>query len=127
MVIYEAAPVAKSGARYTPIWWMTLGICIGFMGNFVDNLYWGFPWTFNYLESPISQVLNRNGVFPNLVFRQGFGILAAYCHIRAFVAPQRGAVNANRLMRHVHYVTILSILIGQAYVVTLYLVKHNIL
>lgn len=127
IVIFEATPVARKAKKYTPIWWMTWGICIGFAGNFVDNLYWGFPWTFSYLENSVSQVLNRNGVYPNLIFRQGFGIVAAYCHIRAFVAPDKVAANTNRLIRFVHYIMIASLLIGQAYVVTLYLIKHNIL
>ena len=124
LVVIEALPALREATRYTPLWWMTLGIILGFAGGFSDNFYWGFPWSAHYLELTVAETLNKNGVFSNIVFRQGFGIASAYCHIRAFVAPEKGGYNRSRLMRLVHYFTLTSLAVGQVYIFCLYYVKN---
>ena len=125
LVVTECIPALATAKKYTPMWWMLLGIALGFIGQFVDNFYWGFPWSFHYLDNPFAAKLNQNGVFSNFIFRQGFGIASLYCHLRAFIAPERGAMNSNRLMRMVHYFFISALVAGQLYILFLYLVKNN--
>jgi hypothetical protein len=125
LVVIEALPALMAAPRYTPIWWMTLGIILGFVGGFSDSFYWSFPWSSHYLDLRIAQALNENGVFSNIIFRQLFGILSAYCHIRAFVAPEKGGFNRNRLMRLVHCFTLSALGVGQLYVFCLYYIKHH--
>lgn len=62
---------------------LVLGITFGFVGAFVDNLYWGVAWLSAYLDWPTSPWWFANGVIPNIVFRQGAGVLAAALHIYA--------------------------------------------
>ncbi len=127
LVIYESVPAFLGCSKGTPMWWMVLGIILGFIGGFFDSFYWGFPWSFHYLGLPMADVLNVNGVYSNLVFRQGFGIAAAYCHLRAFIAPSKDSFRDSRLMRILHYFVVMSLVAGQLYVLTLYLVKNGYL
>lgn len=60
-----------------------LGVTIGFVGQTFDNLYWFFPWSAFYIGHPIAGDLTAAGVFFNIISRQGCGIFAAYCHMKA--------------------------------------------
>lgn len=66
--------------------WFIVGVVAGFVGGTMDNLYWALPWTATFLESPLGWKLTMTGVFFNIFFRQGLGIVAAYCHLRAYGA-----------------------------------------
>lgn len=63
--------------------WFILGVVSGFSGAFLDNLYWLIPWTASFLDLKVSNDLIMYGVFFNIFFRQGLGIFAAYCHLKA--------------------------------------------
>lgn len=60
------------------------GIFRGFAGSFVDNLWWGFAWSFDYLgmEGP-RNFFFAYGVMSNVFFRQSATIWAATLHLRA--------------------------------------------
>lgn len=62
---------------------LVLGITIGFAGSFMDNLYWGFAWTAEAIGHPSRDWWFSHGVWSNLPFRQGAGILAGIAHVVA--------------------------------------------
>ena len=91
--------------------WFILGVVAGFLGSTVDNLYWLFPWSASYIsEQDIFQTLVNTGVYFNIIFRQGFGILAAYCHVRAAASTELPKV------RLVNHLLVGSYALGIAYV-----------
>ena len=64
--------------------WFILGVVGGFIGATLDNAYWFLPWSASFIgESQLFQSLTEAGIYFNVVFRQGLGIFAAYCHIKA--------------------------------------------
>lgn len=83
LVWYEPAKKTISNFIKTPEQWFILGVFFGFVGEFLDNLYWTVTWTASYLNTEYASSLMKYGVFPNIPFRQGLGIVAAYCHIRS--------------------------------------------
>ncbi len=121
MVIYECITPLKTAVPRTQIRWILFGIILGFSGNLVDNFYWMIPWTSNYLQLPITSDLVNFGVFPNLVFRQGLTTVAAYCHIRAFISPDKP-----RLLLCTNIMVILSFLMGQIYIFFLHQLQQNL-
>lgn len=60
------------------------GVFVSFVAVILDNLYWGFTWSLHYLGHDLAPVFLFNGVYPNIPFRQGLGILAAFLHIHAY-------------------------------------------
>lgn len=69
--------------RLTAQDWLISGVFVGFCGEAMDNLYWLFPWTASFLHLEITDTLFAHGMYPNILFRQIAGAVAAYCHIRA--------------------------------------------
>jgi len=63
--------------------WFITGVVFGFLGSFLDNTYWLFPWTASFFEMEEKEALVNAGVYFNIFFRQGLGIFAAYCHLKA--------------------------------------------
>lgn len=98
--------------------WLISGIFIGFLGNLVDNFYWALPWSLNYLNDPHTKFLQDFGCFPNLLFRQIMTTVAAYCHIRAFIYP-----NKQDCSKTLNAILIISLLGGQVFVTCLYLIN----
>jgi len=85
-VIYMWLPSARIAWKKTDKTgqdWFVMGVAIGFIGAVLDNIYWFMPWTAAYLGDPAFQTLTNAGVFFNIFFRQGMGLCAAYCHMRA--------------------------------------------
>lgn len=113
----------KKGARNSSekMKWFLTGIFIGFLGNILDNTYWAFYWGAGYLQmqEPVDALISF-GVFPNLVFRQGMTLLAAYCHIKAFI-PTENKLLANK----VHKIFISTIILGQGYILLLLALKYG--
>lgn len=62
---------------------LILGIVIGFAGSFFDNLYWGLAWGAEAIGHSSRDAWFENGVWSNLPFRQGAGIVAGICHVVA--------------------------------------------
>ena len=65
--------------------WFVLGVFLGFLGAIGDNLYWSIPWSLEFIDHPQADFFMSHGVFPNTIFRQGLGTIAAYCHIRSAI------------------------------------------
>jgi hypothetical protein len=65
--------------------WLILGIVIAFVGQSLDNLYWGFAWTGDFLSWPDTESWFLRGSLFNIFSRQICGIAAALCHIKAAV------------------------------------------
>ena len=79
-----SAQAIREKKCYTGPEWLALGIAIGFVGSFLDNLYWAIPWTLMALDMKDSaEWWMYHGAFPNIFFRQVATLSSAYCHIRA--------------------------------------------
>jgi len=92
VVVYECYPLMYRCFKFykddKKICWIIAGIFFGFGGHIVDNFYWAIPWTSHFLGLGYTEALIKFGVFPNIIFRQFLTALSAYCHIRAFIAPE---------------------------------------
>jgi hypothetical protein len=119
-VIYMWLPSARKAWQNTNKTgqdWFVMGVAIGFVGAALDNIYWFMPWTAAFIGDPSFQTLTNAGVFFNIFFRQGMGIAAAYCHIKA------AELSSARSLKVVNTLLISSYLSGFGYAVVLIL--HN--
>ena len=87
--------------------WIAAGICVGFLGEFVDGLYWGFAWLAHFYQWGIAGDLIAWGVVANIPSREIMVIMAAYGHIRASMQVQPG-FSADIL----NYTTMAAVLMG---------------
>lgn len=89
VVIYlwgpKALSIARIGHPVRSADWFIIGVTIGFVGQFFDNLYWAIPWSLSYIESQHTDLFMFNGVWFNIPSRQLCGIIAAYCHIKSYI------------------------------------------
>lgn len=83
-----AALKALVSRNFTPNDWFIVGVCVGFLGSVGDNLYWGLAWSAEFTDHAAADKLFALGVWSNIPFRQGMGIAAAYCHLRAATGDQ---------------------------------------
>jgi len=121
-VVYTWLPSARaawSREQKTGQDWFILGVAIGFCGAILDNLYWFIPWTASYIEHHATSQLINTGVFFNIVFRQGLGIAAAYCHLKAAELTEGSNIKL------VNSLLVASNLVGFSYALTL-VIKHGI-
>ena len=63
--------------------WITIGVALGFIGDSADSAYWALPWSADYLDHGSRDWFFAHGIYANIPFRQGLGILAAACHLYA--------------------------------------------
>lgn len=65
--------------------WMIIGVTVNFTGGVLDNLWWAFAWSGDYVaaDSFFRHFFFENGAYSNVIFRQGCGIIGALCHIRS--------------------------------------------
>lgn len=77
------------------------GIFRGFVGAFVDNLWWGFAWSFDYLgmEGPRNFFFTY-GVFSNVFFRQIATTWAGSLHIRAEAMSISGEARSKAVVNY---------------------------
>lgn len=85
-----------------------IGVFLGFLGAFFDNLYWTVVWFSKALHYPHFNDLLYSGVYNNIVFRQTLGILSAYCHIRSALLYTENTSLLNR----VHRIFLVSAIVG---------------
>ena len=79
--------------------WFIIGVFFGFLGESLDSLYWLIVWTMHYYDHDLTPRLMSAGVSVNIVTRQAFGIIAAYCHIRSALQYNSGkSIKADKLM-----------------------------
>lgn len=82
----RAVKLIKSDRPFTPGEWLIMGVVIGFLGSFADNLYYCAVWTAHYLRAPVAPALIVAGPVANIPFRLVAGIAAAYCHLRGLLS-----------------------------------------
>ena len=99
--------------------WFVMGVAIGFVGAMLDNIYWFIPWTASYIGHPAFVDLTNAGVFFNVFMRQGLGILAAYCHLKA------AELTSRKRLKFVNSLLIASNFVGVAYAFLLILGLYN--
>lgn len=99
--------------------WIITGIAAAFIGKAADASWWFVPWSLAYIEHPAWASANSVGVFSNIIFRQAIITYAAYCHIRAFTAPEK-----KKELRTINTVFLASVLIGQMYPLLLEIIQH---
>lgn len=92
----KEAWVAFRKKQKTPHDWLILGVTIGFIGQFVDNGYWGAAWQESFLEHAAKEWLFEFGVFSNVPARQFCGFVAAYCHARGAYQVRQEEHKANK-------------------------------
>jgi hypothetical protein len=109
---FPAARAALRSDRKDARQWFVLGVVFGFIGSAIDNIYWFMPWSASYMgESDLFRQLTDIGVFFNIIFRQGFGIAAAYCHIKA------SEMSSVPQLRFANKIIVCSYIVGMFYVV----------
>ena len=97
--------------------WFIVGVVAGFVGATLDNIYWFMPWSASYIDHHAFQTLTNAGVFFNIFFRQGCGIVAGYCHLKA------AELSINPQLKGLNKLLVASNLMGIAYATLLILSK----
>ena len=102
-VVYLWLPAARAALKEDSRdahQWFILGVVGGFLGSAIDNSYWFMPWTASFMgETAVFGQLTDFGVYFNVFFRQGLGIFAAYCHIKAAeMSSLKNVMLINRLL-----------------------------
>ena len=115
-VVYLWLPAARSALKEDSRdahQWFILGVVGGFIGSAIDNSYWFMPWTASFMgETAIFGQLTEFGVYFNVFFRQGLGIFAAFCHIKAAeMSSLKNVKLINRLLVASYFVGISYVLI----------------
>ena len=115
-VVYLWLPAARAALKEDSRdahQWFILGVVGGFLGSAIDNSYWFMPWTASFMgETEIFGQLTDFGVYFNVFFRQGLGIFAAYCHIKAAeMSSLKNVMLINRLLVASYFVGISYVLI----------------
>lgn len=100
--------------------WILTGLSISFLGKVIESAWLLIPWTAEYLKLPEWEVLDDAGVFFNLIFRQLFFTFSGYCYLRAFVPK----TNPKKTLKSLHHLLFCSLIIGQAYIVTLFVINR---
>lgn len=93
--------------------WFIVGVVISFLGGFLDQGYWTIPWSLKFLNSDLADFFFYNGVYANIIFRQTFDLVAAYCHVKSIYLVMN--VPNRKLTRHF----IISTLLGVAFMAVL--------
>lgn len=101
--------------------WVFIGILIGFIGKIIESAWWAIPWTLDYLDIDKDnwKKIHGAGVFFNLIFRQLFFTISAYCYLRAFIAPEKEDTG----LRNVHWIFGMSLILGQLYLIALIAIR----
>lgn len=100
--------------------WIVIGTLFFFLGHCCDILYWSFPWSADFIGHPARNWLFDNGLYANVVFRQGAGVASVFCHYRA------AAATANQSLKWALYGSIVvSIIVSVAAPAALLWIKFN--
>lgn len=67
----------------TAVEWLIIGVCVGFLGSALDNIWWGIAWFGDLLGLPFRDFFFTYGVASNVFARQAAGVMSALCHIAA--------------------------------------------
>jgi hypothetical protein len=119
---YKACSLRGKNGERSQMCWILLGLFFGFTGKIIESIWWSIPWTMSYMEHPQWFQFNNYGVFFNVVFRQSFFTISAYCHLRAFIPPNVG----KKGLKLIHYLLFSSLIIGEVYICYLWYLKNFI-
>ena len=118
MSAFRKIPTSSQHTQISEQEWFVLGIVIGFVGGWIDNFYWGIAWSADYFNWTIRDSLFHNGVYSNLPFRQGLGIIAALCHI-AFVFWMRDHVKSDKIK----FILVMGLITSIIFAIVLWIFK----
>lgn len=93
--------------------WFILGVVAGFIGAAIDNTFWLVPWTATFLDLDWFEASVKIGVYFNVVFRQGLGVVAAHCHLKA------AQMTNSKRAQNLNFIFIAANLFGGLYILTL--------
>lgn len=102
--------------------WFIIGVTVGFIGQFADNLYWAIPWSLSYIGSEYTDLFMFNGVWFNIPSRQICGIIAAYCHIKSYLMYCSSS-DTNEA-RNITILNTGSFVLGGVYIAILMYLRH---
>lgn len=80
-----SADCEKTVKSHPAVKWLVTGIVVSFSASIIDNTWWGIAWANKYFDTPYWEWWFDNGVYSNIVSRQGLKLFAAWCHIKAAV------------------------------------------
>lgn len=98
------------GKDRSGVQWLIVGVLAGFLGEVLDNTYWGIAWSMQFIESQHAGWWFTMGVWPNIPFRQCASIYAGYCHMRSFYSAQQ------QTDRKLTCIVLASALLGLVYI-----------
>jgi len=107
------------GEKKSQMCWILMGLFFSFAGKVLESIWWSIPWVLDYIEHPNWKQIHGYGVFFNLIFRQLFFTVSAYCYVRAFIPPDTSNTN----LRIIHYILVTSLFIGEGFILALWLAK----
>jgi cell division protein FtsX len=89
-----------SAKNRTMTGWLMTGIALGFLGAFIDSAYWQVFWVLEYFQLSAADPMQSYGIWSVAIFRNGFLLVSAYCHYRAYLiaAPETDGPQANRFV-----------------------------
>lgn len=120
-VVYMWSPAAKDKlfkSNKEAKDWFILGVCLGFLGASIHGLYWFTYWLLDYFEINYYSTLKDYGPTINILSRQGLGMLAAYCHLRAALITKK------RNTRVINHLLVTSHLSGCILILLLFIVNN---
>lgn len=59
------------------------GVATSFFSKAADSAFWFIPWAALFWGWDVAAKIFMVGCIPNILFRQGLGFRAAYCHVKA--------------------------------------------
>lgn len=120
-VVYMWVPAAKDNllkSTKDPEDWFIVGVCAGFLGASIHGLYWFTYWLLDYFSISYTTTLREYGPIMNIISRQGLGMFAAYCHIRAAILTKK------RNTRVINHLLVTSHLTGFIFVLLLFIANN---
>ncbi|GAB5444395.1 MAG: hypothetical protein Fues2KO_47440 [Fuerstiella sp.] len=113
---HAAIEAATVRLHRTSTQWIILGVAVAFLGDALDNIFWGLAWSAHFVDSDWTSVLFNSGVYFNIPFRQIAGTVAAYCHLRAFAEKAQD----EELKQRINRAAAISLIAGVFYVLVLH-------
>lgn len=101
----------------TPSLTLIAGVYWSFIGSFVDNSWWGVAWSLDYQGVPSGENWwFENGVFSNVLFRQGTGLKAGLLHLHADWLSLEDRELRQRVGQRAKAVLVVAVLLGAMHV-----------
>lgn len=100
--------------------YLIIGVCFSMANKFTDPVYWGIPWSLDYINHQSAAWFFKMGAYSNVLCRQFFGVGAVFFHLL-------GTYKAMKINKtHIMSIVIISNLAGIAWVIFLSYYKIKI-